>query len=96
MKTRLAAAKARRDAAHAGRAQAEAGVSQAGTAMSFTKVRAPFDGIVIAKLAEPGAMAAPGVPLLTVEDPSRFRLEARWTRARSARCELGEIGAGGD
>ncbi len=90
MKTRLAAAKARRDAAHAGREQAEAGVAQAGTAMSFTKVRAPFDGIVIAKLAEPGAMAAPGVPLLTVEDPSRFRLEATVDESKMGAVKLGE------
>ena len=76
VKTKLAAAKARRDAAHAGRTQAEAGVSEASTAMGFTKIRAPFDGLVTAKLADPGAMAAPGVPLLIVEDPSRFRLEA--------------------
>jgi RND family efflux transporter MFP subunit len=90
VKTRLAAAKARRDAAHAGREQAEAGVSQASTAMSFTKVRAPFDGIVIAKLAEPGAMASPGVPLLTVEDPSRFRLEATVDESKIGAVRLGE------
>ena len=90
MKTRLAAAKARRDAAHAGREQAEAGVSQAGTAMSFTKVRAPFDGLVIARLAEPGAMASPGVPLLTVEDPSRFRLEATVDESKIGAVRLGE------
>ena len=90
VKTRLAAAQARRDATHAGRTQAEAGVSQAGTAMSYTKVRAPFDGIVIAKLAEPGAMAAPGVPLLVVEDPSRFRLEAQVDEGRIGAVKLGE------
>jgi RND family efflux transporter MFP subunit len=90
MKTRLAGAKARRDAAHAGREQAEAGVSQAGTAMSFTKVRAPFDGLVIARLADPGAMASPGVPLLTVEDPSRFRLEATVDESKIGAVRLGE------
>ena len=90
MKTRLAAAQARRDAAHAGATQAEAGVSQAGTAMSFTKVRAPFDGIVIAKLAEPGAMAAPGVPLLTIEDPIRFRLEVQVDESRIGAVKLSE------
>ena len=37
VKTRLAAAKARRDAAHAGRTQAEAGVAEASTAIGFTK-----------------------------------------------------------
>ncbi len=90
VKTRLAAAKARRDAAHAGRTQAEAGVSQASTAMSFTKVRAPFDGVVVSRLAEPGAMAAPGVPLLVVEDPSRFRLEASVDESKMGAVRLGE------
>jgi RND family efflux transporter MFP subunit len=90
VKTKLAAAQARREAAHAGRTQAEAGVSQAGTAMSFTKVRAPFDGVVTSRLAEPGAMAAPGVPLLVVEDPSRFQLEAQVDESKIGAVKLGE------
>jgi len=90
VKTKLAAAQARRDAAHAGRTQAEAGVSQASTSVGFTKVRAPFDGIVISKLAEPGSMAAPGVPLLVVEDPSRFRLEAQVDESKMRVVKLGE------
>ena len=44
VKTKLAAAKARRDAAHANRAQAEAAVLQANTAVGFSSIRAPFDG----------------------------------------------------
>ena len=90
VKTKLAAAQARRDAAHAGATQAEAGVSQAGTAMSFTKVRAPFDGLVTARLAEQGAMAAPGVPLLVGEDPSKFRLEAQVDESKIGAVKLGE------
>jgi len=90
VKTKLAAAQARRDAAHAGATQAEAGVAQASTAMGFTKVRAPFDGVVISKLAEPGAMAAPGLPLLVVEDPSRFRLEAQVDERKIGAVKLGE------
>ena len=90
VKTRLVAAKARRDAAQAGRTQAEAGVSQAGTAMSFTKVRAPFDGMVIARLAEPGAMAVPGVPLLTIDNPSHFRLEAQVDESKIGAVRLRE------
>ncbi len=90
VKTKLAAAKARRDAAHAGRLQAEAGVSEANTVMGFTKIRAPFDGLVTAKLADPGAMAAPGVPLLIVEDPGRFRLEATVDESKMGAVRLGE------
>ncbi len=55
VKTRLAAVTARRDAAHTGRLQAEAVVSEANTAVGFTKIRAPFDGLVVAKLADAGA-----------------------------------------
>lgn len=76
VKTRVEAAKARLDAAQAGSAQARATVSQSSTAMGFTRIRAPFDGLITAKFVDPGAMAAPGLPLLVVEDPSRFRLEA--------------------
>jgi len=89
VKTKLAAAKARRDAAHANRAQAEATVSEANTAIGFTKIRAPFDGVIIAKLADAGAMAAPGVPLLTLEDPSRFRLEAAVDESQIGTVRLG-------
>jgi len=41
----------------------------------YTKVHAPFDGLIIAKTVEVGNLAAPGVPLLTVEE-ERYRLEA--------------------
>ena len=89
VKTKLAAAKARRDAAHAGRAQAEAAVSEANTAVGFTRIRAPFDGLMTAKLADAGAMAAPGVPLLTVEDPSHFRLEVQVDESQIGAVHLG-------
>jgi membrane fusion protein, multidrug efflux system len=90
VKTRLAAAAARRDGAHAGRIQAEAVVSEANTAMGFTRIRAPFDGLVVAKLADAGAMAAPGIPLLTIEDPSRFRLEALVDESQIGTVRLGD------
>jgi len=90
VQTRLAAAKARRDAAHAGRAQAEAAVSGANTSVGYTSVRSPFDGMVIAKLADSGAMASPGVPLLTVEDPNHFRLEASVDESKMGAVRLGE------
>jgi RND family efflux transporter MFP subunit len=90
VKARLAAAKARHDGAHAGRVQAEAAVSEASTAVGFTKIRAPFDGLIVAKLAVAGAMAAPGVPLLIVEDPSHFRLEATVDESQIGTVRLGE------
>ena len=91
VKARLEAAKARRDVAHANSAQAEAAVSQANATVGFTRIRAPFDGLVTAKLVDSGAMAAPGVPLLVVEDPSRFRLEANVDESQIGVVKLGTM-----
>ncbi|MCS6302054.1 MAG: efflux RND transporter periplasmic adaptor subunit [Nitrospira sp.] len=44
--------------------------------LSYTAVRAPFDGIITEKKVEAGELASPGQPLLKMEDPQRLRLEA--------------------
>jgi RND family efflux transporter MFP subunit len=55
---------------------AEAGRQAALAQHSYTIIRAPFDGVVVEKKIEVGELASPGQPLVKVEDPSRFRLEA--------------------
>ncbi len=72
---RFEAAKARRDMAQASNAGADAEVVQARNAQGYTTVRAPFAGVVTAKLAEVGSLASPGVPLYSLEDSTSFRLE---------------------
>jgi len=42
----------------------------------YTRIAAPFSGVVTAKSVEPGNLAAPGAPLLTVEREGAYRLEA--------------------
>ena len=76
VKARYQATQARRDMAHAGQAQAKAALQQAHTALSYTRVLAPFDGVVTEKKADVGTLASPGMPLFTVEDVRRYRLEA--------------------
>jgi RND family efflux transporter MFP subunit len=76
IKAREQAAAARRQLARAGLAQAQAALAQAQTTFGHTRVRAPFDGVVTEKHADPGTLASPGMPLLVVEDQRRFRLEA--------------------
>lgn len=44
--------------------------------LSYTVVRAPFDGVITEKVVEEGELASPGQPLLRMEDPMRLRLEA--------------------
>jgi multidrug efflux pump subunit AcrA (membrane-fusion protein) len=56
--------------------QAKADVVNAQVYASYGRVASPIDGIVTARHAEVGSMAAPGAPLLTVEDNSHYRLEA--------------------
>lgn len=56
--------------------QAKAGENAARTALSYTKVTAPFSGIVTEKRIDAGSMAVPGVPIVMMEDPRRYRIEA--------------------
>lgn len=78
-----AATRAQFDAAQTGLARANAGLSAARAAASeldavssYATVRAPFSGIVTARQVDPGAFAAPGMPLLTVQDVSSLRISA--------------------
>ena len=76
IKARYQAAQARREMARAGQAQAKAALQQARTAFSYAHIVAPFDGLVTEKKADIGTLASPGMPIFTVEDLRRYRLEA--------------------
>jgi membrane fusion protein, multidrug efflux system len=76
MQARAKSAGARSEQAQAGIAQARALEQQARAGLSYTRIRAPFDGVVTAKHVDLGTLASPGLPLLTIEDTHRFRLEA--------------------
>ena len=80
---RAAAAIGARDAARASVEAVEIGVS-------YTILSAPFDGVVTERAVDPGSMAAPGVPLLTLEDPAMFRLEVQLDEARAAMIRVGQ------
>jgi len=75
IKARYQSAEARRDMAQARQAQATAGLTQARTALGYTRIRAPFAGEVTEKRADAGMLASPGMPIFTVEDTRRYRLE---------------------
>jgi multidrug efflux pump subunit AcrA (membrane-fusion protein) len=80
---RHASAVAARDAAHAAARSAE-------IATTYASLAAPVDGIVTERRADPGSMAAPGVPLLTVEDASAYRLEVQVDEARAFTIATGQ------
>lgn len=72
----IAAIDASRSRINARMGQAQAGVSKVETIRNLAEVTAPFSGRVTARKIEPGMLAAPGVPLLVIEDDSHLRFEA--------------------
>jgi RND family efflux transporter MFP subunit len=86
---RAAAAAARAQAAVSSVEAARAASEAADTIETFSRITAPFDGVVTEKLVEPGNMAAPGTPLMRVEDTRRFRLDVRVDEARIGRVSPG-------
>lgn len=75
IKARYQVAEARRDGARASEAQATAALAKARTSLGYTRVRAPFAGVITEKRADAGTLAAPGILLFVIEDQRRFRLE---------------------
>ncbi|WP_456427275.1 efflux RND transporter periplasmic adaptor subunit [Rhodocaloribacter sp.] len=70
-------------------------------ALTYTVVTAPFDGYVVQKRAEEGDLAAPGAPLLVVEDTRRLKVVAQAPERDVDRLAVGdtvdvEVGAPGD
>jgi multidrug efflux pump subunit AcrA (membrane-fusion protein) len=65
--------------------QAQAERRIADLALSDTRLTAPATAVVVARRVEPGDMAGPGQPLLVLEDPRAYRLEAEVGESSMAR-----------
>ena len=89
-RARVAVADAHAAEAAAALTAADASADAAKIAAAYASIAAPFAGRVTERFVDPGAMAAPGVPLLTVEDPASFRLEARLDEARAQQIAVGQ------
>jgi RND family efflux transporter MFP subunit len=72
---RAEAATARLEAVRAQTEAARAQESGARTMQSYARLVAPFSGVVTARMADPGTMAAPGVPLLQVDQVGALQLQ---------------------
>jgi multidrug efflux pump subunit AcrA (membrane-fusion protein) len=86
----LAGAQARADAAGSACQAANAALDAATIAASYGTLTAPFNGVVATRTVDPGSMASPGAPLLTVEDTSSFRLEVALDEARAGVVKVGD------
>jgi RND family efflux transporter MFP subunit len=83
-------AQAELDNAQAKASVAVAAVAEAETMRSYTKVAAPFTGVITRKHADVGDLATPGRPLLDMEDSRSLRLEADVPEAVIGRLKLGD------
>jgi RND family efflux transporter MFP subunit len=86
----LSGARARLAAANAARDAARAANEAAAVTSSYGVLIAPFDGLITDRSADPGTMATPGVPLLTIEDATAFRLEVAIDEARATHVAVGQ------
>jgi RND family efflux transporter MFP subunit len=67
----------------------EAGLEEAKVFQDYKQIKSPVDGIVTGKFIDPGTMAMPGMRLLTIEDTSRYRLEAEIDESFAGQIEPG-------
>ena len=71
-------------------AQAKAGLTVARGQISYTRITAPMDAIVTAKLANEGDMATPGHPVLVLEDTAHLRVRAAVPESVFRALKLGD------
>lgn len=87
---RVAAIDARALQADAAIGSAQAGRDVAAVTAGYATITAPFAGIVTEKLIEPGNMAAPGTPLVRIEDTRGYTLDVRLDAAVVGRLSVGD------
>lgn len=68
---------------------ARAATSAARARLGYIELRAPFDGVIVAKNAAAGDLASPGAALLTLQGSGRMRVAATVTRDQAQRLVIG-------
>jgi multidrug efflux system membrane fusion protein len=94
---RLKAAQAAYDMARARRtqldpklAQVEQEIHAAAILRDYARLVAPFAGIVTARTVDPGALAAPGAPLIALEHEGGYRLEVSLDESALVSVKVGQ------
>ena len=86
----LEMAASKRRQIEARRSQAEAEITAARVALGYATLTAPFAGLVTERKVDPGSLATPGTPLLTLEREGSQRLETSVDESRSGLVRPGE------
>ena len=77
------------DALRAAAAAAKAQESGARAMLGYSRITAPFAGIVTARMADPGTLASPGVPLLQIDSTGPLQLETTVSESVIASVRMG-------
>jgi RND family efflux transporter MFP subunit len=83
-------ARSRRTQLNSRMGQAEQEVRTAGIMRDYAKLAAPFSGVVMSRTVEPGNLAVPGAPLLSIEQDGLYRLEASVDESKLASVRAGQ------
>jgi RND family efflux transporter MFP subunit len=70
--------------------QAEQQVQTAAVMLGYSSLTAPFAGRILARKVDPGTLAAPGQPLLEIEQEGSWRLEVNVEESRLERIRAGQ------
>jgi len=77
--------------ADAGLSAAQASASELEAVRSYSVIRAPFAGIVTKRFVDRGAFAAPGTPLVAIQDASTLRISASVTPDIAGALRPGQV-----
>lgn len=86
---RAEGASAQMDAARAQVNAAKAQEAGARTMLSYARVKAPFAGVVTARMVDPGALASPGVPLFQIDAAGPLQLQTSIDESLIAAVRIG-------
>lgn len=70
--------------------QAQEQINEAKVMLSYSRIYAPMDGTVIERFMDPGDLASPGKPIVTMYDPQNLRVEVAVREQLSGRLILGQ------
>ncbi len=94
---KVKASQAAYDMARARRRQLDAKLAQAGEEVQaaeisrgYAQISAPFSGVVTVRSVDPGTLATPGAPLLTIEREGTYRLEASVEESKAGAIRTGQ------
>jgi RND family efflux transporter MFP subunit len=71
-------------------ASVTASMQEAQTALNFSQITAPISGRVVDRLAEPGALATPGMGLVSIYNPGTLRIEGNVRESLALGLSLGQ------